>query len=578
MPRICISYRRSDSDGITGRIFDRLVSHYGKDSIFRDIDNVPAGIDFRELVKKTLQTTNVLLAVVGPKWIGPRRGGPPRIIEETDLVRIEVATALTSGILVIPVLVGDTRMPSEQLPPSIKEFAFRNAMRVDPGVDFDQHMQRLIRSIDGLLMEQVKLSPEAAPGLPTEKTTLITSPPDDLAKKAETPPVTLPDHERKAKRLSLRWYWGRATIYLVFAAAVLIIGGIFLLQWHYQTIAQLRTQYEMQTAALKQEFADRLAMMQGLTPSDLKRLGESVTYIKNEWYLHDHTTRRLLYHRVVQINGENLPCFVQVNNGTFVRWLTLDDQGGMNKPVGVNQAGTGFVVSEVGFIVTNKRYAAGWMIPYEDSPQSGPWRGAVYMQSKPDQQPTVSDLRTLDKNNSLANWLPVNGGYVFESSRPSLISTEIRDFFGQNDLLTVQFPGTRINIIGSLQRAATAGVDLAVVKIDAATEVSKQELADVDTWQIGDKVFLFSYEASQPRILESPIVTEGVIAKLGSRDGDNMEIQTSSLPRTGGGPVLNARGKVIGVLLDPGGIVRGAAAVPISNAREVFQPQRNAAP
>jgi TIR domain len=167
MPKICISYRRSDSEGITGRIFDRLVSQYGRDSIFRDIDSVPAGTDFREHVSQMLMTTDVLLVIVGPKWTGARRGGGTRINDETDLVRIEVATGLTNGMVVIPILVGDTKMPSDDLPPSLREFAFRNAMRVDPGVDFDQHMQRLTRAVDGLLAQRSETPPaiEAPPPL-----------------------------------------------------------------------------------------------------------------------------------------------------------------------------------------------------------------------------------------------------------------------------------------------------------------------------------------------------------------------------------------------------------------------------
>jgi len=49
MPKIAISYRRADSEAMTGRIFDRLIAHYGKEAIFRDIDDIPPGIDFRAL-------------------------------------------------------------------------------------------------------------------------------------------------------------------------------------------------------------------------------------------------------------------------------------------------------------------------------------------------------------------------------------------------------------------------------------------------------------------------------------------------------------------------------------------------
>ncbi|HEY6670644.1 MAG TPA: hypothetical protein VI075_06905 [Methyloceanibacter sp.] len=44
MARLTLSYRRSDSEALTGRIFDRLIRHYGRKSVFRDIDNVPVGV------------------------------------------------------------------------------------------------------------------------------------------------------------------------------------------------------------------------------------------------------------------------------------------------------------------------------------------------------------------------------------------------------------------------------------------------------------------------------------------------------------------------------------------------------
>src|SRR5882757_3414143 len=136
MPKITVSYRRDDSEAITGRIFDRLVAHYGKASVFRDIDNIPPGVDFREHIDQALQETDVLIVVIGRRWVGSAK--QTRIRDEADPVRIEVETALQRGVAVIPVLVGDTRMPtSVQLPDSLKDLAFRNAVRVDSGQDFD---------------------------------------------------------------------------------------------------------------------------------------------------------------------------------------------------------------------------------------------------------------------------------------------------------------------------------------------------------------------------------------------------------------------------------------------------------
>jgi hypothetical protein len=155
MARITVSYRRTDSDAITGRIFDRLVAHYGGDAVFRDVDNIPPGIDYRKYITGALESTDILLAIVGPRWIGPKPDGSARIQQETDLVRIEVETALRKDIPVVPVLVGNATMPQPiDLPVELQDFAFRHAVRVDALEDFDDHVKRLIRSLDRLLKNE----------------------------------------------------------------------------------------------------------------------------------------------------------------------------------------------------------------------------------------------------------------------------------------------------------------------------------------------------------------------------------------------------------------------------------------
>ena len=167
MPKISISYRRADSEAMTGRIFDRLASYYGQDAIFRDIDNIPPGIDFRVHINEMLRKTNILLAVIGPNWLGAASGAPDRIQQESDAVRVEIETALRRRTPLIPILIGTTTMPnSEQLPPSLKDFAFRNAVRVDTGQDFDYHMDRLIRSMDAILGQPQKSPPSGETRMP----------------------------------------------------------------------------------------------------------------------------------------------------------------------------------------------------------------------------------------------------------------------------------------------------------------------------------------------------------------------------------------------------------------------------
>jgi TIR domain len=149
MPKIVISYRRSDSSAIAGRIFDRLVAHYGEDSIFMDVDHIPFGIDFRAHIQETLLQADVLLAVIGPDWLGVNDASAARIRDKTDPVRVEIETAMARKMPIIPVLVDGAKMPdSAVLPAEFGNFAYLNAAEVATGRDFRTHMERLIGALD----------------------------------------------------------------------------------------------------------------------------------------------------------------------------------------------------------------------------------------------------------------------------------------------------------------------------------------------------------------------------------------------------------------------------------------------
>jgi TIR domain len=149
MPTISISYRRDDTGPVTGRLSDRLIDRYGAKSVFVDIDSIPAGVDFRHHIHAVLQQTDVLLAMVGTRWLGPQASGETRIHQEDDPVRVEIATAFRNKILIVPVLVDGAKMPAEtELPDEIKPFAYRNAVGLSSGKDFNVHVQRLVAEID----------------------------------------------------------------------------------------------------------------------------------------------------------------------------------------------------------------------------------------------------------------------------------------------------------------------------------------------------------------------------------------------------------------------------------------------
>jgi hypothetical protein len=84
MANIIISYRRSDSAAIAGRIRDRLAEYYGADAIFMDIDSIPFGIDFRQQIQEVVTKNHIMLVLIGPKWMGAKKGGMSRITVMCD--------------------------------------------------------------------------------------------------------------------------------------------------------------------------------------------------------------------------------------------------------------------------------------------------------------------------------------------------------------------------------------------------------------------------------------------------------------------------------------------------------------
>ena len=103
--------------------------------MFRDIDSIPLGVDFREYINRMLAETDITLVVVGKRWFGTRKGRR-RIDDPADPVRVEVEMALRSRMPVVPVLVEGSAMPNiDQLPDSLKELVYRNGLHVDSGRD-----------------------------------------------------------------------------------------------------------------------------------------------------------------------------------------------------------------------------------------------------------------------------------------------------------------------------------------------------------------------------------------------------------------------------------------------------------
>ena len=143
MGDVFINYRREDSAPYAGRICDRLESAFGSEHVFMDVEDIAPGADFAEAIDKTVGSCDVLVAIIGPRWVELLKSR----LGERDFVGYEIAVALNRGVTVIPVLVGGAKMPLQsELPPELAALTRRQAISMrDSG--FDQDANDLVRSV-----------------------------------------------------------------------------------------------------------------------------------------------------------------------------------------------------------------------------------------------------------------------------------------------------------------------------------------------------------------------------------------------------------------------------------------------
>jgi hypothetical protein len=116
--KVFISYRREDSAGYTGRLYDSLRTKFGDGNVFLDVSGIDSGRKFADVIQGAIHSCDVLLAVIGPEWLTCVANGKRRIDDPGDLVRTEIVTALDGGIPVIPILVGGAKPVSTATVPA----------------------------------------------------------------------------------------------------------------------------------------------------------------------------------------------------------------------------------------------------------------------------------------------------------------------------------------------------------------------------------------------------------------------------------------------------------------------------
>src|SRR5215471_10431132 len=129
---IFINYRRDESGHVAGRLHDSLAPTFGRNKLFMDVDDIPAGTDFEDYLNSQVAACDVMLAIIGPNWLTAKdETGQRRLDKLEDFVAIEIGAALARNIPVVPVLVDGARMPmASELPDLLKPLARRQAIQV----------------------------------------------------------------------------------------------------------------------------------------------------------------------------------------------------------------------------------------------------------------------------------------------------------------------------------------------------------------------------------------------------------------------------------------------------------------
>jgi hypothetical protein len=163
-PKIFISYRREETAGHAGRLYDAMVERFGEASIFVDVELAP-GIDFVERIREAIGGCRALIVMIGPRWATLTNGGGPRLGDPDDFVRLEVETALRRpDVTVIPVLVGGAQMPDPQeLPEGLRPLTRLNALELSD-LRWRYDIGRLHTALDELLADA---RPQPGPSSPS---------------------------------------------------------------------------------------------------------------------------------------------------------------------------------------------------------------------------------------------------------------------------------------------------------------------------------------------------------------------------------------------------------------------------
>lgn len=508
---------------------------------------------------------------------------------------------------------------TELLPEDTVEFGKggpKFSFDVQPRPDNMAARTRVMSAVDATATRAVDAKvTRAAATASTESPTTQTEAPAKASIGKNTVLTMLSDERKKTSEV-----WKKAVAAII--AFVLVGGGALYWRMLKDSEAQAARVTADASAAASQQLHPLLQQL-GTSAGDIvNKYGNSTVWITFRWRLFDKETGRPIFHKALSLGKgpqrRTLPAYIKIGGRVFP-WFTTEDEEHHNYEVRQTGSGSGFVVSEQGFILTNKHVAAGWMVqsgPDEYLPDGIQDAYLITMVDNKDPRVEIVSLRSLPDN--INEWNPAeDGGILFNSKKFDVLAGSLRGvdmatpsnnatLFGKNEFLEVRFPGSGLSINAMNVRESTLA-DAALIKIDSPQALTPVDLATDDTVKVGDRVTVLGYpgvssstlmvqnssergqQKSRVEVIPEPTVSEGIVAKLGTEttqtgsgvvratlgDAFQLGINTTGSGNSGG-PVFNSSGKVIGLFTYSScrGRTCVSHAVPIKHGRYLLNPQR----
>jgi serine protease Do len=387
----------------------------------------------------------------------------------------------------------------------------------------------------------------------------------------ETVERMLTAQESTSKKRLVNW------VAALIGVVVLVAGG--LVWYQKQETAKLAVQQVEAEKKAAAEKAKRDADEQ--TKFDATRVvaeyGGSTVYIEASWKLVHPRSKKTVHFQYTEIESKDgnkakvkVPLYIQLPDGTIEPMLTLNDQGGLNVVVGGSHTGSGFVVTDNGFILTNRHVAAAWLT------DNAPYLKMPGILVKVDQQFKEVSRDTIKDPREVGRWVPAQS---LQGGR----NLDLKNLIGEIQYLDVTFAKSKTRTPARIVKISDEA-DVALIKIDTPKALKPVRLAPAEAHEElkpGEGVVVLGYPGLSPKVFvrtesQDPFVNTaiemvvpdntvsiGAIGRLirGSQTpvgGTKFDYRSEfkdmyqlTINSTGagnsGGPTFDAKGRVIGI-------------------------------